>query len=47
MTAVTIARGGMKKKDMARFDELMRTQVTKDKDFRPGSNPTEPNGPGL
>lgn len=35
MTAVTIARGGMKKKDMARFDELMRTQVTKDKDFRP------------
>ena len=35
MTAVTISRGGMKKKDMARFDELMRTQVTKDKDFRP------------
>ena len=35
MTAVTIARGGMKKKDMARFDELMKTQITKDKDFRP------------
>jgi len=35
MTAVTISRGGMKKKDIARFDELMRMQVTKEKDFRP------------
>ena len=35
MTAVTISRGGMKKKDMAKFDELMKTQITKDKDFRP------------
>ena len=35
MTAVTISRGGMKKKDMAKFDELMKTQVTKAKDFRP------------
>ena len=35
MTAVTITRGGMKKKDMKAFDDLMRKQVGEDKDFRP------------
>ena len=31
MTAVTIARGGMKKKDMARFDELMKRKLRRTK----------------
>ena len=35
MTAVTITRGGMKKKDMKAFDALMKKQVGEDKDFRP------------
>jgi len=35
MTAVTITRGGMKKKDIKAFDDLMKKQVGKDKDFRP------------
>ena len=35
MTAVTITRGGMKKKDIKAFDALMKKQVGEDKDFRP------------
>ena len=35
MTAVTITRGGMKKKDIKAFDNLMKKQVGEDKDFRP------------
>ena len=35
MTAMTITRGGMKKKDIKAFDNLMKKQVGEDKDFRP------------